>query len=250
MSAARFAVAAAGAIGAYLLALAVLAPATLVDAQLQRASGGAVGLAQARGSLWSGAGRLELRDARGGLIAGREATWRVVGLAPLAARLDLDLVLEGGGRSILTSVAWGRIAVGSGSIDLPVGVFGAAYPMLGALGLTGDLRVDIVRLVVDRGRMSGAATARWTRAGSTHLGGQPFGEYALNFEGDGAAGRAGLTTVKGPVALEGSAVWSEAGAGAWRVRATVPVALRARIGPFLAMVATQRGDGVYEIELR
>ena len=249
MSGARFGMVA-GAFGAYLLALAVLAPATLVDAHLQRASGGAVGLAQARGSLWSGAGRIELRDARGGLIAGRDATWRIVGLAPLAARLELDFVLEGAGRSIPIAISWGQIAVGGGSIELPVSMLGAAYPILGVLGLTGDLRVDIVRLVADRGRMSGAATARWMHAGSMHLGGQPFGEYTLNFEGDEAAGRAGLMTVRGPVALEGTAVWSTAGAGAWRVRATVPAALRARIAPFLGMIATPRGDGVFDIELR
>ncbi len=249
MSGARFGVAA-GAFGAYLLALAVLAPATLVDAQLQRASGGAVGLAQARGSLWSGAGRIELRDARAGLIAGREAAWRVVGAAPLAGRLDLDLVLEGSGRSIPASIGWGKTAIAGGSIELPASVFGALYPPLGTLGLSGDLRVDVVRFAVERGQMTGVATARWTHAGSIHLAGQRFGDYTMRLESDGTTGRAGLTTVNGPVALEGSAQWSAAAAPTWRIRATVPAALRPRLAPFLAMIATQRGDGVYEFELR
>jgi len=43
-------------------ALIVLAPATLIDARLERASDGRLRLAEASGTLWSGAGQIEMRD--------------------------------------------------------------------------------------------------------------------------------------------------------------------------------------------
>lgn len=242
--------AAAGAFGAYLLALAALAPASLVDAQLRQASGGAVGLAEARGSLWSGAGRIELRDTRGGLIAGRDATWRVVGATVLAGRLDFELALEGAVRSVPASIAWGKASIGGGSVELPASVIGGFFPTLGALGLSGDLRIDVERFAVARGQLSGVATARWAHAGSIRLSGQRFGDYTMRFESDGATGRAEMTTLNGPVALEGSAQWSGVGARIWRIRATVPAPLRPQLVPLLAMIATRRGEGVYELELR
>ena len=55
-----------GALGvSFALALAALAPATLIDARLERASGGRLRLAEAQGSLWSGAGWIEIRNADG-----------------------------------------------------------------------------------------------------------------------------------------------------------------------------------------
>ncbi len=48
-------------LAAYLLGLLVYAPATLVDAVLGRVSDGRLRLAEASGTLWSGAGLIEIR---------------------------------------------------------------------------------------------------------------------------------------------------------------------------------------------
>ena len=59
-------------LGAFAAALIAFAPATLVDARLERASDGRLRLAEAQGSVWSGAGWIEIRDAQG--RARRQAT--------------------------------------------------------------------------------------------------------------------------------------------------------------------------------
>ena len=64
-------------LGIYALALLATAPATLADGGLQRASGGRLRLAEARGTLWSGSGRVDIRDAAGGAGLSEHLAWRL-----------------------------------------------------------------------------------------------------------------------------------------------------------------------------
>ena len=63
---------------ALIATLIVLAPATLIDARLERASDGRLRLAEAQGSLWSGAGWIEIRDADGRAGVAKRLAWRVL----------------------------------------------------------------------------------------------------------------------------------------------------------------------------
>ena len=65
------------ALAAFVVALVVLAPATLIDARLQGMGEGTLRLAEARGSLWSGTGWIEVRDAHGKAGIARRLSWRV-----------------------------------------------------------------------------------------------------------------------------------------------------------------------------
>ena len=64
-------------LGAYALALIATAPATLMDAGLQRASDGRLRLAEAQGTLWSGTGQIEIRDTGGRTGVAKNFAWRV-----------------------------------------------------------------------------------------------------------------------------------------------------------------------------
>ena len=65
-------------LGSYVVGLVVFAPATVMDAYLQRASEGGVRLAQADGTVWSGSGELEVRDTGLGAGAGTTVHWRLL----------------------------------------------------------------------------------------------------------------------------------------------------------------------------
>ena len=86
------------ALAAYLAALAVLAPATLIDARLQGMGEGTLRLAEARGSLWSGAGWLEVRDTHGRAGIARRLSWRVLPVSLLRGRLVAEVELEQAGQ--------------------------------------------------------------------------------------------------------------------------------------------------------
>src|SRR5688572_26476843 len=81
-------------LGAYILALIAIAPATLVDAGLQRASHDRLRLAEARGTLWSGSGQIEIRDKNGRAGVVRSVAWRVVPESLLRGNLVCDVALE------------------------------------------------------------------------------------------------------------------------------------------------------------
>jgi len=88
------------AMAAYAAFLVVLAPATLLDAGLRRASAGKLRLAQAHGSLWSGSGRLEIRGG-GRAVARGGSPLQVRGPGPLNVaggtyRGTLELSAAGG----------------------------------------------------------------------------------------------------------------------------------------------------------
>src|SRR5947207_13293719 len=82
-------------LGVYAAALVALAPATLIDARLQRASDGRIRLAAAQGSLWSGTGWIELRDSHGASGVAKHLAWRVLPSSLLRGQLlgqvELDL---------------------------------------------------------------------------------------------------------------------------------------------------------------
>lgn len=81
-------------LGAYALALIATAPATLADAGLQGASDGRLRLADAQGTLWSGTGQIEVRDAGGRTGVAKSLAWRVAPESLLRGRLVCELGLE------------------------------------------------------------------------------------------------------------------------------------------------------------
>ena len=76
---------------AYFIALMAMAPATLIDASLERATNGRLRLAQAEGTVWSGSGKIEIRDAAGRRGIAKELSWRVLPVSLLRARLVCEV---------------------------------------------------------------------------------------------------------------------------------------------------------------
>lgn len=52
-------------LASYALGIIVIAPASLIDAGVQRAGDGRLRLVDVQGTLWSGSAQIELRDAQG-----------------------------------------------------------------------------------------------------------------------------------------------------------------------------------------
>ena len=170
---------------AYLLALLVTAPATLIDAQLDRASNGGLRLALARGTLWSGTGQLELLDAnrRSGLA--KEIAWRLRPAHLLRGSLRFDITLDSAPRAFSMTLTPSRLEVTEADINLPAAALGLGVPKLSALGLTGNLLLHLARLSIGSASIQGSATLQWQGAGSTYAPIAPLGDYELRIEGKG-----------------------------------------------------------------
>lgn len=235
------------ALAAYVVALAALAPATLIDSRLQRMGAGTLRLAEARGSLWSGAGWIEVRDAHGKAGIARRLAWRVLPESLLRGRLVAEVELDQAARPFPVTISLSRLEIGALSLRLPAAALGLGMPRLAPLRLTGDVLVEVAHLSFARGRTDGAATLQWRAAGSSMTPVAPLGDYEVRISADGPAVRAALSTLEGPLQLEGSGTWTHGAPPDFIVVARVAAAQQAQLAPLLRLIAIERGAGRFEI---
>lgn len=238
-------------LAAYALGLAATAPATLFDAALRSASEGGLRLAEARGTLWSGTGRIEARDAsrRGGVA--KALAWRFVPQSLLRARAEFEIGTDESSRRFLVAIAPSRIEIADADVILPAELLGLAVPKLAPLRLAGELTLRVARLsIADRGGVQGGATLQWRGAGSALTPVAPLGDYELRLEGSGTAVRASLRTLAGPLRLEGSGSWTPGANPAFLGTARVAPEYRMQLEPLLRLIAVERGDGSFELQLK
>ena len=233
----------------FVLALAALAPATLLDARLERASGGRLRLAEAQGSVWSGTGSIEMRDADGRSGVSKRLAWRVLPESLLRGSLQVEIELEQDGKPFRLAFSPSRIDIADAAISLPAAAFALGVPRLAQLRLTGDVRVSIPRLSLERGRIDGYGTLQWRAAGSALTPVSPLGAYEVQFKTVGPAMHAALRTLEGPLQLEGKGSWSSGGPPSFSATARLPPQIQEQLAPLFRLFAAERGAGTFELRL-
>ena len=237
-------------LAAYLLALLATAPATLIDARLEQASAGGLRLAQARGSLWSGTGQIEIRDANRRSAIAKHIAWQVRPAYLLRGELRYEVALDNAIKRFPVAISPTRIEIEDADINLPAAALGLGIPKLAALGLTGDMLLHIPRLAFARGAVRGNATLQWHGAGSAFTRVSPLGDYELRLEGDGNTVQASLRTLQGPLQLDGHGTWSAGRNPEFQGNARVPPQQMQQLAPLLRMIAVDRGEGRFALQLK
>jgi general secretion pathway protein N len=234
-------------LAAYAFALIAAAPATLIDARLQQTSAGALRLAEASGTLWSGSGQIEIRDASRRKGIARRVAWRARPAYLLRAKLRYDVSLDDAGKPFPVSISLARVEVTDAAIDLPAAALGLGVPRLVALGLTGDVLLRIGRLAFERDSIRGNATLQWRRAGSTFTPVSPLGDYELRIDADGSAVRASLRTLRGPLQLDGKGSWTGGSKPVVLATARIAPQYREQLAPLLRLIAVEGRDGSFTL---
>jgi general secretion pathway protein N len=237
-------------LGAYALALIATAPATLVDAGLQRASHGRLRLAEAQGTLWSGSGQIEIRDAGGRTGVAKSLAWRFLPESLLRGRLVCEVELDQSAKRFPVTISLSRIEIANAEISLPATVLGLGVPKLAPLGLTGDVLLRVASLSIERKEMQGNATLQWRDAGSVLTPISPLGDYELRLDGEGATVHAYLRTIQGPLRLEGKGSWANGNHPVFLATARVPAQHQQQLAPLLRLIAVERGEGSFELVLK
>jgi general secretion pathway protein N len=234
-------------LGIYAVALILTAPATLLDAVLQSAGDGRLRLSEAQGTLWSGAGQLEILEP--GRLNGiaKNIAWSVRPASLLRGRLDCDVELDQSAKRFPVTISLSRVGFTDADIHLPAAVISLAVPKLAPLGLTGDMLIHVASVSIARDGAAGNATLQWRAAGSALTPISPLGEYEMDFDAVGSAVHAALRTVKGPVQLAGKGTWSHGAAPSYFVTARVPALHQEQLAPFLRLIGKERGAGIFEI---
>jgi len=239
------------AIGLFVYATAVIAtaPATLIDGSLRRASEGRLRLVEARGTLWSGSGQLEVRDSGGRSGIAKTLAWRFLPESLLRGRMVCDVELDQSGKRFPVTISLSRIEIANAEIILPAKVLGLGVPKLAPLGLTGDVLLRVANLSIERKEMQGNATLQWRDAGSVLTPISPLGDYELRLDGEGATVHAYLRTIQGPLRLEGKGSWENGRHPVFLATAYVAAQHQQQLGPLLRLIAVDRGEGSFELQL-
>lgn len=237
-------------LGAYVLALIIAAPATLADAGLQHVSGGRLRLAEASGSLWSGTGQLEVRDTAGQSGIAWRLAWRFVPESLLRGHLVCEVRLEQSARHFPVTLSLSRIELANADISLPAATLGLGVPRLAPLGLTGEVLIHVASLSIARDGMTGHATLHWRAAGSALTPVSPLGDYEVRLDGEGMTVHALLSTLSGPLRLDGKGSWTHGDRPAFLAMASVAPQHREQLEPLLRLIAVERGEGRFELQLK
>jgi general secretion pathway protein N len=233
----------------FFLAVAVFAPATLLDARLEEASGGRLRLALANGSLWAGAGWIEVRNTDGSAGIARPLSWRVLPLALLKGRLLVEVSMQDA-KPFPVALSLSGIEVVDADILLPAAALSLGLPRLSAFALSGEVHLEIGRLALARGRVAGDATLQWRGAGSALTPISPLGAYEVRIKAAGSGVDAILRTLEGPLQLEGKGAWSNGQKPSFFATARVPAQHQEQLAPLFRFIAVERGAGVFEMQLR
>jgi general secretion pathway protein N len=236
-------------LGAYVLVLVASTPATLVDAGLQRASHGRLRLAEAQGSLWSGSGQIEIRDTSGRTGVAKSLAWRVVPESLLRGHLVCEVELDQSAKRFPVTISLSRIELANADISLPATVLGLGVPKLAPLGLTGEVLIHVASLSIARDAMEGNATLQWRAAGSTLTPVSPLGDYEVRLDSEGTTVHAYLRTIEGPLQLDGKGSWTHGDNPAFLAMARVPPQHQQQLAPLLRLIAVERGEGRFELQL-
>jgi general secretion pathway protein N len=233
----------------YLAAIITTAPSTLIDAGLQRVTDERLRLAEAQGTLWSGNGQLEVHAKNGQSIA-RQLKWRILPVMLLRGRLTAEVMLGRDGGHFPVTLSRAGIELANVDLTLPAAAFGLGIPELAALGFTGELSIHVANLSLSRDSIHGSALLQWHAAGSTLTTVSPLGDYKIEFEADGERVQYFLSTIEGPLRLDGRGSWTHGSNHVFRGTAFVPDEYTQRLNPLLRLIAIERGEGRFELQLK
>jgi general secretion pathway protein N len=233
----------------YVIGIIATAPATLLDASLQGIGQGKLRLVEARGTLWSGSGQIEIRDSGGRAGVAKSVAWRILPESVLRGQLVCEVKL-GQAKPFPVTLSLSRIELEKADVSIPATALGLSLPKLAPLGLTGELLLHVAYLSIERKQIHGNLTLQWREAGSALTPVSPLGDYELSFEGAGATVHALLRTLQGPLQLDGKGAWVNGGNLDFLATASVPPQHQQQLGPLLRLIAVERSAGSFELQLR
>ncbi|MDQ8021211.1 MAG: type II secretion system protein N [Moraxellaceae bacterium] len=189
-----------------LLFVMLLAPASVWDARLRKATGGSLALLDTQGSAWNGDARLAVLDpANGRWRPVTRLSWSFEPRRLLSAEFLWRFSVADGAPFSLAATPGGVRAEGV-SLQVPARFALERIPhMFGRAGWRGDLSIQIPGLLCSwRGRCDGKAQATWRGAAADLFQGRALGDYQLLANASDGSVSLALQTISGDVRLSGT----------------------------------------------
>lgn len=235
-------------LAAYVLFLVVLAPATLLDAELRHATDGRLRLAQAHGTLWSGSGQLQIVNPTATDSVGKALSWSLQPRALWRGRLDFEVAIDQAANRFPLHLSLGGIELGKVDFALPASALGVALPRLAPLAPRGELVFHVARFAVAGDDVAVDAVMTWRDASSALTTVAPLGTYELQATGADGLVNLVLRTTSGPLQLNGKGSARGQGPLVFAATARVDAQHRAQLTPLLRLIAIERSNGEFALQ--
>jgi len=191
--------------GIFCVSLAVMAPASLLSAQLESFSGSRLLLAGTRGTLWDGSGvLLFVNDTQ--YISLGEYAWQLRPAELLSGGLAFD-VRHGEDTSpmrVRYEPLRQAAELSQWHTTLPAQVLAMISPQLRPYQLNGEIELTTESVLFSQNGIAGKAAVDWMQAGSGLTDVYPLGDYRILMEGNGRGLSVQLSTLSGKLRLSGS----------------------------------------------
>jgi general secretion pathway protein N len=229
----------------YLLFLIIEMPAAWLAWGLNQYSRGAVRLDPLGGSLWSGKGRIVIYYPQTTPHDLGAAEWNINPLWLFTGRIQMHWLVKTLETNIDTTVQFGSGQVHWIDTDatFPAQSVSQIYSPASLLSPKGQVRLHTTRLSIGQKGIEGSGEIVWQNAGSSLSSVQPLGDYRLEIIGGGNAANLKLTTVSGPLALDGQGKW-QLQDGQLQINGTaVPRERATELEPLLSLLGPDLGNG-------
>lgn len=194
---------------AYLLALLVNTPASLLDKYLQHASQGRLALANVSGTLWHGVATPAIRTQEGALVVLHPLRWKIIFASLFNGKIKAQLQWDepSSASPMDAFVSFNQIELHHVLLRFPARLLSEVSIMLKPAQFHGQIQLQSERLIFSRHGIDGAAIADWQHAGSALGGIDPLGNYRLALNCTGNRINIALTTNSGILLLDGQGSW-------------------------------------------
>ena len=231
------------------LTVLIFFPASWVAAMLEKQSAGRLTLGDTRGTLWRGSafvgGAAGSNDPVTPLLPGR-FSWKLsplVLLGSVKAELENDAALS---QTINVTGSWRQWQVSPGAIVLPAERLAALGAPLNTVQPSGQMRLswEPLQLTRQNGKieMTGAMNLAMNDLGSRLSPVKPLGSYDLALAWHGTQADVTLKTVKGPMLLSGSGMFTN-GRLQFSGTAQAEAGQEQRLANFLNLLGQRRREG-------
>ena len=198
-------------------------------------------LIHAEGTLWHGSGLIAVSDGqRARMIPGRVA-WDVESPALFSGQLVFRVRHPGFDKTIRIAIDGRAVRIAAGEARVPAALLAVLGAPFNTVRPGGTLRLRWDTLDIVRDGFQGDVQMDWEDAQSALSPIAPLGSYRVVAEGRGARAEAKLTTLKGPLMLEGQASM-ENGRIRFTGSAEAQPEMRASLSGLIAVLGRRAGD--------
>ncbi|MGY8625699.1 type II secretion system protein N [Chromobacterium violaceum] len=200
-------------LGVAVLLLAGLAsslPASWLSWPVSRYSDGRWGVSEAKGTVWDGSAKLVYLGPAGEVQSMSPLAWKWQPKALLSGLMVWHL--DSAGQPGMLQLGFGKQEVRGLALSLPVAALANLSKTWQAARLGGELQLSILQLARQGKEISGNMQLAWRGASSPLTTALPFGSYQLDVAGAPQGLNLTLSTLEGPLMINGQGVLPAGGA--------------------------------------